>query len=126
MAERMVRYLAIEEALQDEIKYTLEHNNHSYVDWCDLSDKEKIKTRLNLPLHMIRSGRRDHLVGDMTPLACMTSSLVEEARGSLGWSSIPRPVRSLVLHKREDNKHKNTSAQITSREAQKVWRLLQF
>ena len=39
MAERLVRYLAIEEALQDEIKETLEHKNCSYVDWCALSDK---------------------------------------------------------------------------------------
>ena len=31
--------------------------------------REKITTRLKLPLHMIWSGRRDHLVGYMTPLA---------------------------------------------------------
>ena len=43
MSERLVRYLAIEKALQDEIKYTPEHNNHSYGDWCDLSDKEQNK-----------------------------------------------------------------------------------
>ena len=66
----------IEEALQDKIKYTLEHNNKSYVDWCALSDKEKRRTRLNLPLHMIWASRRDHMVGDMTPLVGMPSSLV--------------------------------------------------
>ena len=49
MDERLVRYLAIEEALQKEIKHTLEHNNQSYGEWCDLSYKEKITTRLNLP-----------------------------------------------------------------------------
>ena len=32
MAKRLVRDLAIEEALQEEIKYTLEHNNQSYGD----------------------------------------------------------------------------------------------
>ena len=32
MAERLVRCLAIEEALLDKIKDTLEHNNQSYVD----------------------------------------------------------------------------------------------
>ena len=32
MAERLVRYLAIEEALQTEIKDTLEHKNQSYVN----------------------------------------------------------------------------------------------
>ena len=48
MAEQLVRYLAIEEALQDEIKDTLEHNNHSYVDWCALSDKEKNNNKVKL------------------------------------------------------------------------------
>ena len=36
MAERLVRDLAIEQALQEEIKDTLEVNNQSYVDWCAL------------------------------------------------------------------------------------------
>ena len=44
MADQLVRYLAIEEALQDEIKYTLEHNNQSYGEWCAQTDKEKIST----------------------------------------------------------------------------------
>ena len=34
--------LAIEEAFQEEIKYTLEHNNQSYGEWCAQTDKEKI------------------------------------------------------------------------------------
>ena len=34
MARRLVRDLAIEEALQEEIKDTLEHNNQSYGEWC--------------------------------------------------------------------------------------------
>ena len=38
MAERLVRDLEIEQALQEEIKDTLEHNNKSYGDWCALSD----------------------------------------------------------------------------------------
>ena len=80
MAERLVRYLAIEEDLHDEIKDTIEHNTQSYVKWCALSDKGK-KTRLNLPLHMMWAERRDHLVRDMTPLVSMPSSLVDEARG---------------------------------------------
>ena len=66
-----MRDLAIEEAIQDEIRDTLEKNNQSYVNWCDLSDKGEITTRLNLTLHMIWYGTRDHLVGDMTPLAGM-------------------------------------------------------
>ena len=43
MAERLVRYLAIEQALQEEIKDTLEHNNQSYGEWCSLSDEDKKK-----------------------------------------------------------------------------------
>ena len=41
MAEWLVRDLAIEEALQDKIKDTPEHNNQSHVNWCALSDKGK-------------------------------------------------------------------------------------
>ena len=41
MAERLVRYLAIEEALQEEIKDTLEHNNQSYGEWCAQTDEGK-------------------------------------------------------------------------------------
>ena len=50
MSERLVRYLAIEEALQTEIKETLEHNNRSYVDWCALSDKGKNKNKVKLSI----------------------------------------------------------------------------
>ena len=48
MAERLVRDLAIEQALQEEIKDTLEHNNQSYGDWCDLSDEDKKKNKVKL------------------------------------------------------------------------------
>ena len=41
MAKPIVRYLAVEEALQEEIKDTLEHNNQSYGEWCAQTDKEK-------------------------------------------------------------------------------------
>ena len=37
MEKRLVRYLKIEEALQEEIKQTLEYNNQSYDYWCALS-----------------------------------------------------------------------------------------
>ena len=88
--------------------------------------RKKITTRLNLPLHMIWAGRSDHLVGDMTPLAGMYSSFVGEERGSLEWSSIPRPARSVMLQKREEKKQNNMISQKTSRKAQKLWRLMQF
>ena len=41
MAERLVRYLAVEEALQEEIKHTLEHNNQSYGELCAQKYKRK-------------------------------------------------------------------------------------
>ena len=42
MSDPLVRDLAIEEALLEEIKETLEHNNRSYGKWCAQTDKEKI------------------------------------------------------------------------------------
>ena len=48
MEEQLVRNLLIEEALQDKIKDTLEHNNQSYVDWFALSDKGKNKNKVKL------------------------------------------------------------------------------
>ena len=41
MAERLVRDLAIEEVLQEEIKDTLEHNNQSYGQWCAQKEKKQ-------------------------------------------------------------------------------------
>ena len=118
MAERLVRDLAIEEALQDEIKDTLEQKiSHMLTG---------VLYQTRKPLHTIWAGRRDHLVGDMTPLAGMPSSLVEEARGSLEWSSIPRHAGSVMLQKREDKNQNYIRAQRTSREAQKLWRLLLY
>ena len=48
MDKRLVRDLAIEEALQDKIKHTLEHNNQSYGDGCALSDKDKNNNKVKL------------------------------------------------------------------------------
>ena len=48
MAKRMVIDLAIEKAFQDEIKNTIEHNNQSYGDWCDLEDKNKNNNKVKL------------------------------------------------------------------------------
>ena len=48
MAERLVRDLAIEQALQEEIKDTLEHKNQSYGDWCALSNEDKKKNKVKL------------------------------------------------------------------------------
>ena len=48
MEERLVRDLAIEEALQEEIKHTLEHNNQSYGDWCALSEKDKNNNKVKV------------------------------------------------------------------------------
>ena len=76
MAEQLVKDFVIEEALRTEIKETLEHKNLSHFDLCALSDKEKRRTRLNLPLHMKWDDRRDHLVRYITPIAGMPSLLV--------------------------------------------------
>ena len=48
MAGRLVRDLAIEEALQMEIKSTLSHNSKLYVQWCALSDEEINKNKVKL------------------------------------------------------------------------------
>ena len=79
--------------------------------------RKKRRTRFNLPLHMIWAGRRDPLVGYMTSLAGMTSSLLGEETGSLEWYSIPRPSGSVMLRKRYKKKQNKRSVQITSREA---------
>ena len=44
MAKRLVRDLAIEKALPEEIRDKLEHNNQSYGEWCALTDKGKNNT----------------------------------------------------------------------------------
>ena len=84
MAERLVRDLVIEEALQEEIKDTLERDNQSYGEWCAQTDKgKKTTTRLNLLLHTTWAGIRDHLGGDMNPPTDTPSSLGQGERGSL-------------------------------------------
>ena len=85
MAERLVRDLAIEEALQEEMKDTLERNNQSYSEWCAQTDKGEKTTRLKLLLHTTWAGRRDHLGGYMTPPVDTPSSSVQGARGSSEW-----------------------------------------
>ena len=44
MAKLLGRDLAIEEALREEIKYTLAHNNQSYGEWCAQTDEVKNNT----------------------------------------------------------------------------------
>ena len=48
MAERLVRDQEIEEALQEEIKDTLERNNQSYGEWCAQTDNEKNNNKVKL------------------------------------------------------------------------------
>ena len=48
MAERLVRYLAIEGSFQEEMKHTPEHKNQSYGDWCAPSDMDKNKNKVKL------------------------------------------------------------------------------
>ena len=70
MAKRLVRDLEIEEALQEEIKHTLEHNNQSYVEWCAQIVKEKNinKVKLTVTYNMgwqkrSSGGRYDSSIG---------------------------------------------------------------
>ena len=64
MAERLVRDLEIEEALREEIKHTLEHNNQLYGEKCSPSDKDKNNNKVKLTVtedmgwQKISSGRR--------------------------------------------------------------------
>ena len=48
MTERLVRDLEIEQALQEEIKGTLEGNNQSYGEWCAQIDNEKNNNKIKL------------------------------------------------------------------------------
>ena len=64
MAKRLVRDLAIEEALQEEIKDTLERNNQSYGEWCaqtyneNNNNKVKLTVTYDMGWQKISSGRR--------------------------------------------------------------------
>ena len=66
------------------------------------------RTRLNLPYNMIWAGRRDHLVGDTTPLQDMPLSSAEEKRKSSECSSIPRPAGSVTLQKSKEKNHNDS------------------
>ena len=48
MAKRLVRDLALDKALQIEIKSTLADWNKSYVQWCAISDEEINKNKVKL------------------------------------------------------------------------------
>ena len=53
MTKPMVRDLAIEEALQEEIKETLEHNNQSYDEWCAQTDEGKNNAFFSWPYMLV-------------------------------------------------------------------------
>ena len=74
---------------------------------------------------MIWGGRID-LAEYVTPIAVMPSSHVGYIRVLLGWSFIQRPGESVMLQIRGEKKQNNMSDQINSREALKVWRMIQF
>ena len=124
--ERLLRDLAIEEAIQIEIKDTPSHKNKSYVKWCDISDEERNKKSQNSPLHMIWAGRRYHLERYMTPLVGTTSSPVVYLRELLLLSSIQRTSGSVMLRIRGEKNQITMSAQITLREYLKVLRLVKL
>ena len=53
MAKQMERDLAIKEALQEEIKETLEHNNQSHYEWCAQTDEGKNNTYFPWPYMLV-------------------------------------------------------------------------
>ena len=53
MTKPMVRDLAIEEALQEEIKNTLEHNNQSYDEWCVQTEQGKKNNSFSWPYMIV-------------------------------------------------------------------------
>ena len=53
MTELMVRDLAIEEAPQEDIKDTLEHNNQSYDEWCAQTEQGKNNTSFSRPYMLV-------------------------------------------------------------------------
>ena len=53
MPDPLVRYLAIEEALQEGIKDTLEHNNQSYDECCAQTDKGKNNSSFSWPYMIV-------------------------------------------------------------------------
>ena len=120
--DRAYRY----KAPQEEIKHTLEHNNQSYGYWCALSYKlnNNNKVKLTLTYDM---GWQNRYSGRRYDSSIKHAFIIGKvARVSYEWSSIPRPVGSLTLHKREEKKQKNMSVQRTFREAQKLWRFLLY
>ena len=53
MTEPMVRDLAIEEAPQEDIQDTLEHNNQSYDEWCAQTEQGKNNTSFSWPYMIV-------------------------------------------------------------------------
>ena len=53
MAKRLVRDLAIEKVLREEIEDTLEHNNQSYGEWCAQKYEGKNNTSFSWPYMLV-------------------------------------------------------------------------
>ena len=53
MAKRLVRDLTIDEALLEEIKDTLEHNNQSYGEWSAQTEEGKNNTSFSWPYELV-------------------------------------------------------------------------
>ena len=63
MAERLVRDLTTEEALQEEIKNTLGRNNQSYGEWCAQTDNEKNNIKVKLTITYIIRASSKGIIG---------------------------------------------------------------
>ena len=126
MAERLVRYLAVEEALQEEMKHTLEHNNKSYGDWCAISykDKNKNKVKLTVTYDMGWQKRSSGRIYDSS--SGQAFIIGASSKGITGMVLYSKACRMCDYAENIENKQKNMSTQITPRESQKVWRLLLY
>ena len=99
MAAQPVRDLAVEEDIQTEIKETLEHNNQSYVDWCNLEDKEKKKNKVKPTITYNMGWQKRSYSRRYDSSSGHVFILGRIRKVSLELSSIPRPSGIVMLQK---------------------------
>ena len=120
MAEWLVRDLAIEDALHDGIKDTLEHYNQSYVDWYALSYKGKNnnKVKLNVTYDM---GRQNISSGWRYDSSSEHAFIIGgRSKGIIVMVLYSKACQKCVSAEKIIEESEKNSAQRTSREAQKL------
>ena len=124
MAERLVRDLAIEEALQDEIKDTLEHNKQSYVNWCALSDKKQNNNKVKPTVTYDMGWQKRSYVSRYYSSSGHAFIIGGRSKGIIRMVFYSKACLNFNAVEREEKNQNNMSTQRTLRVAQKVWRLL--